>query len=305
MIQLTTRATFTLILAGALCQATNPAIGLVVTNGPFQVNSARVQGNATVFEGNTIETAKAPSQLRLNTGVQVRLASESRAKVYGQRTILEKGTGQLESSGSYQLEARTLRISGAAPHSVARVQLSGGGTVVVAAMAGAVRVTNASGLLVAAMDPGRELSFDPEAGASAPTRLSGCLLQKDNKFIVVDQATNVTMGVEGAGLDKLLGNRVEVSGAVENDILRVASVKQIAKGGCAAVAKKIGAAAGAASAAGAAGAAGAAAGTAGAAAGVAGATVAIVGGVAVAGTVGGLAAAETFSGNESNTSTSR
>jgi hypothetical protein len=237
--------------------------------------------------------------------VQVRLAAGSRAKVFGERTVLEKGIGQLESSGRYQLEARTLRISGTTPHSIARVQLSGANLVVVAAMAGSIQVTNASGMLVAAMEPGRELSFDPEAGANAPTRLTGCLLQKDSKYLVVDQSTNVTMGVQGDGLNKELGNKVEVTGAVESQILQVSSLKQVSKGGCAGVAKKIGAV-GVAGAAGAGAAAAAGAGAAGAAAGItAGATVAIVGGVAVAATVGGLAAAGTFSATQPASSSSR
>src|SRR5215472_15203019 len=160
MIQLTTRATLALILAGGLCQATNPAIGLVVTKGPFQVDDARIQGNATLFEGNTIETAKVPSQVQLRNGVHVRLASESRARVYGDRAVLEKGSGQLETSGGYEIQARSLRISGGGAHAIARVRLAQANTVIVAAMAGTVRVTNASGVLVAAMDSGRELSFD-------------------------------------------------------------------------------------------------------------------------------------------------
>jgi hypothetical protein len=186
------------------------------------------------------------------------------------------------------------------------VRLAQANTVIVAAMAGTVRVTNASGVLVAAMDSGRELSFDPGAGAAAPTRLTGCLLQKSGQFIVADLATNVTMNVQGDNLHQELGNKVEVTGAVENQVLKVANLKEVAKGGCTAVAKKVGAvgalgAAGTAGAAGAAGATGSAA-----AAGIStAATVAIVGGVAVAGTAGGLAASGTFSSSEPSPSSSR
>jgi len=57
--------------------------------------------------------------------------------------------------------------------------------------------------------------FDPQAGAAAPTQISGCLLSKNDKFIIVDQTTNVTMEAYGAGLDKQTGNRVEITGTAE------------------------------------------------------------------------------------------
>jgi hypothetical protein len=307
----TIRAFLAVVLVGAVCFASNPAIGLAVATGNFQLGNSRIWDSATIFEGNVVETAKVPLRLRLNNGVQMRLAAESRATIYQGRTVLERGIGQLASSGTYEIEARTLRISAAAPIGVARVQVSGPTSVIVAAMSGAVRVTNARGVLVATMEPGRELAFDPQAGAAAPTKLSGCLVRKDDKYIVVDQSTSVILQVQGEGVDKELGNRVEVTGAADGQTLIVANMTRVGKGGCVSLAKRVGASAGAAGAAGAAGGAGAAGAGAGAAAGTAaaalstGAVVAIVGGVAVAASVGGLAAAGSFSGRETPPSSSR
>src|SRR6185295_14572584 len=59
--------------------AANGSIGIAVTNGGFQVDHARVSGNATLFDGSSVETAKAPSQLQLNDGVVMRLAADARA----------------------------------------------------------------------------------------------------------------------------------------------------------------------------------------------------------------------------------
>ena len=77
--------------AAAPAMATSPAIGMAVSNGTLQVDSARMWGNATIFEGNVIETAKAASDVKLTNGVQMRLASETRARVYSNRVVLEKG----------------------------------------------------------------------------------------------------------------------------------------------------------------------------------------------------------------------
>ncbi len=288
--------------------AADTAIGMAVANGSFQVDHSRVWGNTTLFDGSIIETAKAPSQLQLNGGVQVRLSSDTRVQVYQRKLVLEAGYGQLESAADYEVEARSLRITAATPHSVARIRLEGARKVTVAAVRGTVRVRNATGLLVANVEAGKSLDFEPQAaGAAAPTRISGCLLAKSGKIIVVEQTTNVVIELQGPGLDKQVGNHVEITGVAADtpasipaasQLMRVAGLKQVSKGGCSEVARKVGATAAAGAAAGAgsaAGAAGAAAG-AGTAAGIGAGTIAVIGGVAAAATVGGLAAVGSLPG---------
>jgi hypothetical protein len=231
---------------------------------------------------------------RLNNGAQVLLGTESRAKVYQGRLVLEKGGGQLQSSVLYPLEARGLRIASASPDTVARVRLSGPSQVLVAALKGSVRVTNSSGVLVASLEPGRNLSFDPQAGAAGPTRASGCLVLKDGKYLLTDETTRVTLQLQGPGLEKEVGNRVEVTGAVDpapavagaTQLINVRTVNRQAKGCSSLAAAKPPAQAGGAAGAGGGAAAGAGIST--------GATVAIVGGIAAAATVGGLAATGTI-----------
>ena len=259
-----------------------------------------------------MSTERAASKLQLNNGVRLQLGSESRVRVYEGRAVLEKGVGQLTASAAYPVEARTLHISSAEPNTVARVQLDGATGVVVSTVSGAVRVTNATGILIANLGAGRAASFDPQAGAAAPTKVSGCLLKKDGKFIIVDTTTNVTMELQGGVLEKELGNHVEVTGVAASSattvsgasqLIYVSSMKRISKGSCASVAKAVGAAGAVGAAAGAAAASAAGAGAA-TGMGVA-ATAAIVGGVAVAGTAGGLAASGTFSGSSATSSASR
>jgi hypothetical protein len=309
MLQTLVRAIFILLAAGAVSflAASGPAIGMAVADGSFQVDHSRVWGNATLFDGSIVETGHALSRLKFASGARLRLGSESRATVHQGRLVLESGIGQLESAPGFEVESRTLRISAAEPGTVARIRLDSAPKVVVAALRGSVRVTNSAGLLVASVEAGKSLDFEPQtAGASAPTRATGCLLSKSGKFIVVEQTANVMLEVEGAQLNAELGNRVEISGIADtaapsvpgaSQVVRVAGLKRVAKGGCSTVARKagaavsIGAAGGAAgaaassSAAGAAGAAGAAT-----AAGIGTGTIAVIGGVATAATVGGLAA---------------
>jgi hypothetical protein len=293
------RGTLILLAVGGLCSllAGDSSIGMAIANGSVQVDHSRVWGTTTLFDGSIIETATASSQLRLKSGTSVRLGGDTRAQVYQKKLVLESGLGQLETAPGYEVEARSLHIMGGAPDAVTRVRIEGDHKVIVAAVRGTVRVTNSTGVLVAIIEAGRSLDLEPQAaGAVAPTRASGCLLEKSGKAIVVDQTAGVFLELRGSGFEKEFGNRVQVTGVAESSpasvagasqVIRVADFRVIGKGGCTAVAKRVGAlvGSGAAAAAGAAG----AAGTAGAAAGIGGGTIAVIGGVAAAATVGGLA----------------
>ena len=309
MLQRLIRVTGILLALGAVAvlSAAGGAIGMAVANGSFQVDHSAVYGNGTLFDGSVVETANASSRLQLTGGVRMLLARESRAKVYQHRLVLEQGLGEMESAGGFEVEARSLHIA-AAPGSVARVKVDNGRNVLVSAVRGAVRVTNAGGVLVASMETGKSMVFEPQAGAEAPTRASGCLLEKGGKFLLAERTTNIVLELQGTDLEKQLGNQVEISGKAVpappgtpagSQVIKVAGIKLVSRGGCTAIAKKLGAvtvAAGATAAAGAGAAGAGASGAAGAgAAGAAGAgigigTVAVIGGVAAAATVGGLAA---------------
>jgi hypothetical protein len=280
-----------------------------MTNGNFRVDHSRVWGNSTLFDGTLIETARAASQVQLNNGVKMRLGAETRATIFQSKLVLDEGQGEMAAARGFEVVAKSLRIAGASEDATARVRIGDGRHVVVAAVRGSLSVSNAAGMIIARIAPGEALNFEPQAaGATAATQASGCLLSKGGKFILVDRTTNVILELQGTDLAAQAGNRVEITGRAEtvkpqvadaSQVVDVAAVKLVAKGGCTAVAKKIGAstavAAGAGAAAGSAagaGAAGAAAAGAGAAAaGIGVGTVAVIGGVATTATVGGLAAA--------------
>jgi len=280
--------------------AASPAIGLIVADGSFQLEHSSVRGTATLFNGNEVETNVSPSQLQLNNGVSLRLAEQTRARVYESRLVLEKGAGQLDST-KYHIEAAGLQVATDLPGGSARVRLSGPNRVVVAARDGTVHVSNSDGVLIAKLLSGREMSFEPQQAGVTVTKVSGILAIKDGKFVLVDRVTNVTMQLQGAGLEAEVGKLVEITGTVNaeaptvpgaSQLIDVTSVKRLTKSNKGAAAAAGGAAGGVA---------------AGAAAGglSTGAVVAIVGGVAAAGTIGGLAAVHDLPGQGGPSSTSR
>ena len=240
------------------------------------------------------------------------MGAAARASVYERKLVLESGSGQVEAAPGYVVEAGTLRIAAEQPGTLARIGMREAGRLTVAAFRGSVRVTNATGLLVAKVEAGSSLDFEPQAaGAAAPTQAAGCLLVKEGKFIMAEQTTSIVLELRGAALNQELGNRVQITGRAMHSpapaggagqVIAVIALQRLAKGGCTAVAKKLGAAIGIAAAETAVGgtasgsAAGGAAAGAATTAGIGAGTVAVIGGVAAVATVGGLAAVGSLPG---------
>ena len=294
MRRVTIEVLVSLLLAGCLTtvQTAGPAIGVVLTKGSFQIDASPVWGNGTLFEGTTIETGKVASDLRMNCGAQLALAAESRGTVYRDRLVLERGEGRLSNTADYRVDARSLRVLPASTEAAARVLLAGSSRVQVAALRGALTVTNHAGVVVANMPMGTALEFEPQAaGAAAPSQMTGILERREGHFLLTDRTAGVTAELQGPGLAKDVGRCIEATGALvpegqafspATQVIRVSKLTRCSKEVAAAVA---GGVAGA-------GAAGAA--TAGAAAaGVAVATKAIIVGVVVAGVAAGTAVAVT------------
>src|SRR5262245_37942156 len=88
-------ATLTFLVVGTThgAHAASAPIGMAVTNGSFHVNHTRVWGNTSLFNGSTIETATAPSQIRLDGGTRVRLAADTRVQIYDKKLVMEAGMG--------------------------------------------------------------------------------------------------------------------------------------------------------------------------------------------------------------------
>lgn len=165
MRKLGTRALMALIVAApvSILPAAAPSIGVAMSDGTLTINHAVTAGNATLFEGNTIETGNSSSRLQLASGANVQLSSDARGTVFGDRLVLDKGATQFDGK-NFEVNARTLHIVG----NDARVTVLGK-TVEVAALTTPVRVSNADGVLVANLEPGKALDFTPlqDAGATA------------------------------------------------------------------------------------------------------------------------------------------
>src|SRR5690242_9671635 len=113
------------LLIGALSTmlAAGGALGMAAASAGLTVNHSLVWGNATLFDGTLVETAGSYSQIKLDNGIQVRLAPQSRATVHEGRLVLDAGQSDFESATGYEVEARNLHIRAAMPGTEARVKL--------------------------------------------------------------------------------------------------------------------------------------------------------------------------------------
>ena len=217
-----------------------PAIGIVTASGHFLVEKSQVWGNSTVFDGATIETTQASSDVALKSGVKVQLGAKSKARIFERRLALEKGTGQ--ANGAYEIDAAGLKITGE------RVRVSVTDRIEVAAFAGSAKVVNGSGTMMAAIPAGRAMTFAMQAGQTGTVTRTGCLLYKDGHYILQDENTQEVVEVTGGNLAQNTGNRVEASGTVSSarpavsgatSVVNVASVTTRSQGGCLSVASAL------------------------------------------------------------------
>jgi hypothetical protein len=249
--------------------AVPPSIGVVQSSGDFQVDGSTVRGNATIFEGSTVQTAETQSKIQLSGGAEIVLAPNSRAQVY-------KG----------RVEAGTLRISPADNHTIAEIVTQDSNRVSISATQGLVDVRNGAGVLVATVRPGLALAFSAQAGGAATaTKMSGCMVMKSGHYFITDSTTGVTVELQG-DLVKAVGHQVQITGSMipgatpapgASQTVQVVTVDSIGDKCTVPVGGAVAAGAGLAT----------------------GAIIAIVAGVAVGGTLIGLWAAGTFKSSPS------
>jgi hypothetical protein len=215
----------------ALLSASAPGIGIAMSQGNIFINSSATAGNATIFDGSTLETQSAVSQVHLNGGAQLRLASDSRGTVFNDHVNLQKGSASIK---GYSANANGLNIRADGKASAA-ISLRDKGEVQIAALTGNVHVFDAAGLNIANLPAGRALELRPQTpGVGGASSLTGCAVKSGNGELLTDEASNVTVQLRGGNAK--VGRYVQVTGAVAAnataangaaDVINVTNVKDL------------------------------------------------------------------------------
>jgi len=236
------------VAAGVLAAATL-YVGMVTSDGSLWVDSAGVSSHATLFEGSFVQTEDAPAKLQLAGGVRVLLDGASRAQVFQDHLLLEKGRTQLDAGAAFRIEARTLRVTPAATDSRAVVAVRDSGVIAVGSLSGQVQVRNSQDVLVARVTPAHVVELRPDAnGASLVT---GCISTTGKRLVLADEVSGAIIELRGEKLDDYAGKRVQLSGqavhsratAPADEVIDVSALKVLATGCSTAAAASTGVAA--------------------------------------------------------------
>jgi len=165
-------------------------------------------------------------KLRLTSGAEVVLEGGSRARVFEDHLTLEKGRSQLTSTGGYQIEAQSLRISPASKGSRVVAGIRDNAVVDVGAVEGEAHVANAAGVVVANVENGRVVELRLE-GSQDTSVLTGCVSRVGRSYMMRDEASAVTAELRGPEVSSTVGKRVEVTGGLVPSARPVKPAEQV------------------------------------------------------------------------------
>jgi len=216
----TSLAIVTAAFSLGVASAATSAIGVALSEGTILVNDAQTPGNATVFNGTTLQTQQNSSQVRMKDGAQVRFDLDSKGKLFSDHVDLQQGSARIS---DYSANANGLSVR-ATGDSSASVTMKGK-VVEIAALTGDVHVFNAAGINVANLLPGRALDLRPDTQGSSESSLTGCPVKSGNNLILTDEASVVTVQLRGGTLTA--GTRVQVTGSLVPDAKAVKPATQV------------------------------------------------------------------------------
>lgn len=193
-------------VSAASAFAATPAIGVASAFGSFSVNSAQVSGNANVFDGSQVRTDKAASQILLQNGSSLTLATNTAATVYNDHLVIREGAARVDDMSNYNVQGLGYRVVADEPGSQAAVRLNNG-AFEVASMSGAVKVFDSRGAMLTRIGAGTASSFKP--GQSGASSESGAAAGGGAASTVGSGSANILLygavvaGLAGAGLGTL------------------------------------------------------------------------------------------------------
>jgi hypothetical protein len=132
-------------------------IGIAMGTGVFTVNSAPVTGPVDLANGSELHTTVTPSDVRLENGVEMRLATRSSSTLYQDRIVLKDGALKLDHFDGYAVQTRGLTIEADSFATQAIIRTTPK-TVEIASIGGTVSVRD-SGAMLTRVAAGTKMAF--------------------------------------------------------------------------------------------------------------------------------------------------
>lgn len=220
-----------LIASSALFAGTSaPVIGMASSQNSLALtlDHARVSGNATLFDGSSVE-ANGFVRVQLNNGSRLDFAADSKGKVFSNHVSLESGMSEVQSGTGFEIDAQFLKVRPASADAMARVKVEGK-NVFVTAVNAPVEVLSATGAVVARVAPGKPMEFHAQnSGQLNAFDGTGCILEKSGAAVIVNGNGEQALELRGADLRKFVGSEAHVTGSVDASAKPVAGALAVVK----------------------------------------------------------------------------
>lgn len=202
------------------------SIGTASARGDIRVDGYAVKGDATLFDGTVVETGQASAVLRLDKGVEIKLATGTRGTLHRGRMVLQQGSSEWTGSGPFLLEANGLQVTPSEPNSRGVVSMGDENTIEVAALTGGFRVTNNRGVVLASVRPGDTLAFGaqqpgpPSTSTVVQMTLYGTLTKVNGHYYLLLPSPDLGIVYEltGGNLESLIGKSITITGTCDTQV---------------------------------------------------------------------------------------
>ena len=209
-------ALFTCNCLVSVALASSSSIGLVMATGDVEVDGQRVPSNSAIFSGSRIFSGDKTSNLQFSDGTRAVMNPGTTMTVYRERSVLQQGVTTQRGIDKHFVLANGLRISSTTSNVTAMVGVRNDSYMEVSARDGEADVWNASGKLVAKVEPGQPRSFTyqqaPAGGSVGSIDLCGRLRPG---YLLSDEPTRTTYKLKGSDLDSFMHKRVRVAGTMD------------------------------------------------------------------------------------------
>jgi hypothetical protein len=200
-------------LAASSVAFASTAIGTASTRGGIRVDGYAINGNATLFEGSTVETSQTTATLRLQKGTQIKLGTDSEGMLFSDHLNLVQGNGEVSAAGSFEVDASGFHVISKEPNTRGVVAVSGAGKIAVSAAAGEFEVTDDAGNALGNVVTGKAMSF---ALPGEQIAIEGTVSGSNGKYYLTDKQGK-QYELQGKGLGKFVNKMVRVTGAANAD----------------------------------------------------------------------------------------
>jgi hypothetical protein len=144
--------------------AAGPSIGVATAVGTFSVDESPVVGSVNLSDGAKLQTTTSPSDVRLQNGAEVRLATRSAGTFFNDHISLDRGAVRVANFSGLAVNVNQLQILSDDPGTQAVIRMQKK-TVEIASIGGDVRVMDAG--LLTRVSSGTKMSF--QSGANPDT----------------------------------------------------------------------------------------------------------------------------------------